>query len=99
MVGWRARRYAPSQSGSFRHSPDDRASVSVLHSDVLPIGASSKTYSEFIQNSSPLGLIGGTGQDGQRGGGIEWLSSRSTRIRTIRVSSVGACARTTTRPS
>src|SRR5215207_7838489 len=41
MVGWRAR-ICSFNSGSFRHSPDDRASVSVLHSDVLPIGASSK---------------------------------------------------------
>ena len=33
---------APSQWGSLENSPDDRASVSVLHSDVLPIGASCK---------------------------------------------------------
>src|SRR5215212_7193975 len=43
MVGWRARSMLLLDSGSFRHSPDDRASVSVIHSDVPPIGASSKT--------------------------------------------------------
>jgi len=32
---------APSHLGSFSYSPCDRASVSVLHSDALPIGASS----------------------------------------------------------
>jgi len=38
-VGERACSFA---SGSFRHSPDDRASVPYLHTDTLPIGASSK---------------------------------------------------------
>ena len=40
-------------SGSFRHSPNDRASVSVLLSDVLPIGASSKGEAALV--SPPQG--------------------------------------------
>src|SRR5215212_10460962 len=51
MVGWRARACS-FESGSFRHSPDDRASVPYLHTDNLPIGGSSKV--------SRVGLLSAT---------------------------------------
>jgi hypothetical protein len=59
MVGVRARGIRSFKSGSFRHSPDDRASRVRLHADALPIGGASKLEEldrRFIQEGETSGM-------------------------------------------